>query len=64
MNKSGPIIVIEDDRDDQEMLDEIFKELNFKNKIIYFEDGELALDYLIKTEYVVDAYSKSVQGFL
>ncbi|MEO6731480.1 MAG: hypothetical protein ABIN01_09705 [Ferruginibacter sp.] len=28
------------------MLDEIFKELNFKNKIIYFGDGDKALDYL------------------
>lgn len=110
MNKNGPIIVIEDDIDDQETLNEIFKELDFKNEIIYFGDGEKALDYLTGTplepfiilsdinmpklsgmelrekihtnedlrikcipylfftttaeqKYVVDAYSKSVQGF-
>ena len=110
MNKTGPIIVIEDDSDDQELLVMVFGELGFKNEIIFFEDGEAALDYLIKSdvepfiilsdinmpklnglelrkkvhtnedlrikcipylffstsaeqEYVVDAYSESVQGF-
>jgi hypothetical protein len=29
MNKNGPIIVIEDDMDDQELLVEIFKELDY-----------------------------------
>ncbi len=110
MNKTGPIIVIEDDADDQEILSEVFKELNFENKVIYFGEGEEALAYLTTTEiepfiilsdinmpklngielrekihinedlrlkcipylffttsseqkHVVDAYSRSVQGF-
>jgi len=110
MNKHGPIIVIEDDLEDREFLKDIFSELNFKNEIIFLEDGEKALDYLIKTpvepfiilsdmnmpklnglalreqvhnnedlrlkcipylffttianrQHVIDAYSKSVQGF-
>ena len=46
MNKLGPIVVIEDDIDDQEMLQSIFKDLDYKNKIIFFTDGNLALDYL------------------
>ena len=50
MNKSGPIIMIEDDEDDQFMFREVFDELSFKNEIIFFKDGELALDYLIKTK--------------
>ena len=50
MNKTGPIIVIEDDSDDQELLAIVFKELGFKNEIIFFEDGEAALDYLIKSD--------------
>ena len=50
MNKTGPIIVIEDDSDDQELLVMVFKELGFKNEIIFFEDGEAALDYLIKSD--------------
>lgn len=110
MNKGGPIIIIEDDQDDQEILGLVFKELNYKNEIIFFGDGELALDYLTATavepfiifsdinmpklngielrskvhenedlrmksipylffstgaeqQHVVEAYSKSVQGF-
>ncbi len=110
MNKTGPIIVIEDDRDDQELLNTVFKELTFNNEIIFFGEGEEALDYLVKSavepflilsdinmprlngielrekihtnedlrikcipylffstsaeqKFVVDAYSKSVQGF-
>ncbi|WP_296150286.1 response regulator [uncultured Flavobacterium sp.] len=49
MNKLGPIIVIEDDRDDQEILAEIFNKLNYPNKIVFFQDGFIALDYLINT---------------
>jgi len=110
MNKGGPIIIIEDDLDDQDILTDVFKELDYKNEIIFFDDGEKALAYLTVTEvepfiifsdinmpklsgmelrekihqnedlrlksipylffstsaeqkYVVDAYSKSIQGF-
>lgn len=47
MNKLGPIIIIEDDRDDQEILAEIFKKLDYQNKIVFFQDGFKALDYLL-----------------
>lgn len=50
MNKTGPIIIIEDDVDDQELLTEIFKKLNYGNKIIYYRDGNEALDFLNKTD--------------
>lgn len=110
MNKTGPIIIIEDDKGDEALLLEVFEELNFMNEIIFFRDGEEALDYLTMSaiepfiilsdinmpkinglelrekihtnedlrikcipylffstsgeqKYVVDAYSKSVQGF-
>jgi two-component SAPR family response regulator len=110
MNKGGPIIIIEDDTDDQDILTEIFHELDYKNEIIFFSDGEKALDFLINSaiepfiifsdinmprlngvelrekvhnnedlrlksipylffttsaeqKHVVDAYSKSIQGF-
>lgn len=49
MNKNGTIIIIEDDKDDQSILEEIFKKLNHKNPIIFFEDGEKVLDYLINS---------------
>lgn len=110
MNRRGPIIIIEDDKDDQEILQEVFDSLNYGNEIIFFEDGYLALEHLIETsvepfiifsdinmpklsgielrekvhqnedlrlksipflffstsaeqKHVIDAYSKSVQGF-
>ena len=50
MNKSGPIVIIEDDIDDQDILNDIFKELNYSNKLIFFADSVQALDYLTDTE--------------
>lgn len=50
MNKSGPIIIIEDDLDDQEILTDIFKELNYKNEVVFFSDSIQALDYLTNTD--------------
>lgn len=49
MKKSGPIIVIEDDLEDQQILDEIFRNLDFPNKVIFFSDGQDALEYLSTT---------------
>jgi len=110
MNKNGSIIFIEDDMADQRLLVEVFKELDYKNEILFFRDGELALEHLINNhtepfvvfsdinmpklngmelrekihnnedlrlkcipylffstsseqQHVIDAYSKSVQGF-
>ncbi len=50
MDKNGPIIVIEDDSDDQELLKDIFNNLDYKNPVIYFSDGEDALKYLTETK--------------
>jgi len=50
MNKTGPIIVIEDDVDDKDLLEEIFVKLGYINKIIFFADGNEALEFLNKTE--------------
>ena len=110
MNKKGPIIVIEDDPDDQTLLEDVFKELNYPNAVRFFNDGVAALEYLVRSneqpflilsdinlpkldgfklrekihnneelkvkcipylffttsaqqQHVVDAYSKSIQGF-
>ncbi len=46
MTKSGPIIVIEDDLDDQEIIADIFKKLSYKNEVLFFDDGDDALQYL------------------
>lgn len=50
MNKRGPIIIIEDDMDDQYILTEIFKELNYENELIFFADSVQALEYLVNTD--------------
>lgn len=52
MNKNGPIIIIEDDRDDKEILTDIFKKLDYSNEIIFFLESEKALDYLNQSEKV------------
>ncbi len=46
MNRNGPIIIIEDDEDDQELLKQVFKNLNVQNELIFFFDGHKALAFL------------------
>src|SRR5687768_3161194 len=50
MNKNGPIIIIEDDVDDQDILNDIFNELEYGNKVIFFADSLKALEYLTDTD--------------
>ena len=50
MNKTGPIIIIEDDLDDQYILTDVLKELNYKNEVIFFGDSVKALEYLTHTD--------------
>ncbi|MCF2518851.1 response regulator [Dyadobacter sp. CY351] len=50
MDKNGPIIIIEDDADDQYVLEEVFNELGYPNQRIYFSDGQSALDYLYSSQ--------------
>lgn len=50
MNKSGPVVIIEDDLDDQYILAKVFKELNYENKVIFFEDSVQALEFLTDTD--------------
>lgn len=47
MHKNGPIIVIEDDADDQELLKEIFSELQIPNLLKFFNSCLQAFDYLL-----------------
>lgn len=50
MKKHRDILVIEDDEDDREILQEIFRDLGYKNHIIFFSDSTEALAYLRKPE--------------
>jgi CheY-like chemotaxis protein len=110
MNREGPVLIIEDDWDDQDVLKEVFESLPYPNKVMFFNDGEEALNFLTESKedpfiifsdinmpklngmelrqkiqeneelrvksipflffstssehkFIVDAYSKSVQGF-
>ncbi len=49
MAKNGPIIVVDDDADDQEILQEILKDLGIDNKLIFFIKGPDAFQYLKTT---------------
>ncbi len=49
MNRSGPVVIIEDDADDQEMLIAVFTKLDYPNKIIFFLDSTEALNFLNTT---------------
>jgi CheY-like chemotaxis protein len=47
MPKRGPILIVEDDHDDQELLREVFEELNIVNEIKFFASCINVLDYLV-----------------
>jgi len=47
---SGPIIFIEDDQDDQEIIKEIVKDLNIGTPLLFFSSTEEAMSYLSDTD--------------
>lgn len=49
MTQSGPIIIIDDDADDQEMIGKAIKETGVSNEIIYLNNGAEALQFLMTT---------------
>ena len=46
---TGPVIIIDDDEDDKELLEEILRELKLKNPIIWFTKTSEAFEYLISS---------------
>ncbi len=50
MNKSGPIIIIEDDPDDLDLFNDVFKKLKIPNEVLYFVDWIVALEYLTNSQ--------------
>jgi len=47
--KQGPIIVVEDDVEDQELFGEAISELGILNPVVFFNEGVSGLEYLQKT---------------
>jgi CheY-like chemotaxis protein len=50
MSKKGPIILIEDDLDDQEILRDVFQELKVQNELRFFADCDAAYNHLMSSE--------------
>jgi len=50
MNQSGPIIIIDDDNDDQEIIQDMAGDLALANPLIFFNDTRQAFSYLKATE--------------
>ncbi|ARK08845.1 response regulator [Fibrella sp. ES10-3-2-2] len=50
MSITAPIVCIEDDEDDQHLLKLVFKDLQIERELLFFDNGETALEYLIHTE--------------
>ena len=48
MNKNGPILIIEDDEDDQLLIQMVYDKLGYPNELIFLQNGEIAIDYLNK----------------
>ena len=46
MSKLGPIVIVEDDLDDQEMIQEAMEELGIKNRLVFFDRAVKAFDFL------------------
>jgi CheY-like chemotaxis protein len=61
-------MIIEDDRDDQALLEETFFSLNYPNSVIFFTNGNEALEYLHKAStppalIISDINMPQVNGF-
>jgi CheY-like chemotaxis protein len=47
MPNYGPIVIIDDDKDDQETLGEALKKVGVKNQLIFFDKPKDAFEYLL-----------------
>src|SRR5688572_25373464 len=46
MSLTAPVFLVDDDLDNYEIMEVIFKELGYKNELIHFQNGEALLGYL------------------
>jgi CheY-like chemotaxis protein len=52
MRKHGPVVIVDDDVDDQLFYSRAFNELGYQNEIVFFTTGAAALVYLRQAEVV------------
>lgn len=50
MSKKAAILLIEDDKDDQQLVKDLIRELEIPNQILCFDNGQKALEYLLVAE--------------
>ncbi|MGV3459734.1 MAG: response regulator [Flavobacterium sp.] len=50
MEKNGPIIIIEDDADDREIISEVIRSLSVPNEIVLIGESTQAMEYLRRDE--------------
>jgi CheY-like chemotaxis protein len=50
MSKDGPILIVEDDLDDCDILREVIEGLGIRNELKFFQNGRLILSYLQTTK--------------
>ncbi len=43
---NGPVLIVDDDTDDMELLQQAWKELKYPNILIFLNSGDQALNYL------------------
>ena len=49
MNTDGEIIIVDDDSDDIEIFQEVYNSLPYSNKLLLFQSGEEAYQYIIQS---------------
>lgn len=49
MSRTGPIIIVDDDKDDHDILADVFRSLKIPNKVKFFERANDVLNYLRTT---------------
>jgi CheY-like chemotaxis protein len=52
VNKNGPILIIEDDIDDQRFIQLTYDKLNYTNELVFLNNGEVAIEYLMQMKKI------------
>lgn len=50
MSQTGPILLVDDDEDDFELLRQVLEDEQIENALLHFTDGKQVLEYLESTE--------------
>ena len=50
MSRKGPIVLVEDDVDDQSIMEEVIREVGINNQLIFFSNGPEAFKFLKTTK--------------